>query len=265
MTAAALFDRLSLRLRQRELSSHDQLAAAARAHVRGEKVDEAKLEQALIDTRQGLAEFEHLCDLERQRLERFTAIELAASARSKVEKIDATLAAEHHKFTEFREAYERRVAKLQDDRREPAATVNTADRAKVWLLDRRNVGGALGAEYGDALDQQQQAAADVEDLERSVRNTREEIRLCDSWIEEVRGSWDRMIADSTVPMVRKKGEPVTRPMPADMAEKIDGYERKKSRHQSRLEEAERNLSEAKTVMAAADARVAAVQKKIMKP
>jgi hypothetical protein len=265
MTAAALFDRLSLRLRQRELSSHDQLAAAARAHVRGEKIDETKLEQALIDTRQDVSVFEQLCDLERQRLERFNAIELAASARSKVEKIDAALDNEHRKFTELREAYELRVGKLREDRREPAAAVDAADRAKAWLLNRHNVGGAIGVEYADAMEKQQQAAVAIEDLERTIRNSREEIRLCNSWVEEVRSSWDRVIADSGMPAVRKKGEPVTRPMPADMVEKVENYERRKSRHQDRLQEAERELEAAKVAMSAADARVAAVQKKILKP
>lgn len=263
-TLSDIFDRITSRRRDRQLSAQEQLTAAAKRHVRGETVDVASIEEALFTTGQSVDDFRTLCNLEEQRRDCFTRIENGASSKTRLEKLEQQIAAEVAKFAEIQQGYQTRIAKLDEERREVSPAVNSAASAKDWLLDPRNAVGALGDEYREALDQESNAEAEVQRLERLAKELRKDMRTSDEDIERLRASCDNML-DGMYPVVRKRGEPTARPLPADVVEKIDDLEQKKTRLSRRLSETQVELDRALAAVAPAKARVAAVRKKLLQP
>jgi chromosome segregation ATPase len=259
-----LFDRITSRRRDRELSAQEQLAAAAKRHVLGETVDVGAVEEALFTTGQSIDDFRKLCESEAQRRKCFQRIENGASSKTKLDRVEQQIAAEIMKFSEIRSAHEARVGKLDEERREIVPLVDTAAAAKDWLLDPRNAVGAVGDEYREALDQEQQAESAVEGLQRVAKELRRDMKSCDDEIEHVRSQYDGVIGTSRPP-IRKAGEPHVRPIPADIAEKIDTLEQKKTRASRRLSETQVELDRAAALVAPAKARVAAIRKKLLQP
>lgn len=262
---ADLFDRLTNRVRDRELSAHDQLAAAAKRHVGGDNVDVGALEEWLYQTSQSVEDFRVLCEFEARRQKCFEELEQAPAAASKLAKIDAEITAANKKFSEARAAYESRLAKLHTDRGDVAPAVDAAARAKDWLLDPRNAVGALGQEYREALDAEIEAVSTVQRLERVIAEHRNDIKNIDSQIEGIRSDFDKTLSDRGLPSVRKKGEPTHRPLPQDAVAKIEEFELRKTRAQRRLDQAALDLDAARLMVPPAEARVAAVKKKLLTP
>ena len=261
---ADIFDRITSRRRDRELSAQEQLAAAAKRHVLGETVDVGSIEDALFTTGQSVDDFRKLCESEDQRRKCFQRIEAGASSKTKLDRVEQQIAAEIMKFSEIRSAHEARVAKLDDERREVVPLVDAAAAAKDWLLDPRNAIGAVGQEYREALDQEQQAESVVEGLQRAAKELRGDVKSCDSEIEHVRSQLDAVLGGSRPP-IRKAGEPHVRPIPADVAEKIDSLEQKKTRQTRRLSETQVEIDRAVVLVAPAKARLAAIRKKLLQP
>ncbi len=90
------------------------------------------------------------------------------------------------------------------------------------------------------------------------------MKSCDDEIEHVRSQHDAAIGTSRPP-IRKTGEPHVRPIPADIAEKIDTLEQKKTRASRRLSETQVELDRAVALVAPAKARLAAIRKKLLQP
>lgn len=260
-----VFERLAGRVRERELNSHDQLAAAAKRVARGENVDIASIEDALHNVGQTVSDFAALVEFEEKRGECFQRLELAPSAKSRQDKLDQQIAAESTKFAEIRDAYQSRIAKLQDERRQISKTVEAADTAKDWLLDPRNSVGQLKSEYLEALDQKQQAETKVQSLERQAKEHRDTIKAIDSEIEQVRTEHDRQITERGYPGVRKKGEPHDRPLPQEVLEQIESLTTRKTRIEQRLAETEVALEADRLMITPSESRVAAVQKRLLTP
>ena len=101
---ALLIDALRGRLRQREATSIDTVAAAARAAARGESYDVAAIEAALVETRQTATDFEAAVDVARQRQTWLKQFEQLAAAASKADKLEAAIQAEEEKLAEARRA-----------------------------------------------------------------------------------------------------------------------------------------------------------------
>lgn len=259
-----LFDRITSRRRDRELSAQEQLAAAAKRHVRGETVDVASIEEALFTTGQSVDDFRKLCESEESRRDCFRRIENGASSRTKLEKLEQQIAAEIMKFSEIRSAHETRIAKLDEERREIVPAVDAANAAKDWLLDPRNAIGAVGEEYREALDQESRAESEVEGLQRQAKELRRDMNYADEEIERIRAQHDKFL-DGSRPAVRKAGEPHARPLPADVAEKIDSLEQKKTRLSRKLSETQVQIDRAVALVAPAKARVAAIRKRLLQP
>lgn len=263
ITAADIFDRLTSRSRERTLSNHDILTAAAKRHVKGESVDAGSIEEALFATAQTVEDFRKLCEYEKRRSECFSKLELSPSAKTRREKLDQQIAAETTKFEEIRKSYEARVSKMQEERLKAAHVVDAAAQAKEWLLDPRNVAGKLAIEYRESLEAQIAAAEAVEALERSERELRKDLKSIDAEIAETLSRHEKTLADRGIPNAIKKDGPQY--VPAEDAAKVEDLKRKRGRLERRLEELSVELEAARLVVPPADARVAAVQKKLLSP
>lgn len=260
-----LLEKLTTRVRARELNAHEQLAAAAKAAARGQSVDVGSLEESLFSTRQTVDDFRLLCEYEAERAERLAAMEKLAPNKAKATKLRAAMDAESNKFNEIRDAFQARYAKLETEAREFEREVDAASRARDWLLDYRNVRGALGEQYREAVDEQAAAASAVDQLNRRISDLQRGIKGCDSEIEQTRAAWDRTLLTSGPPTVRKKGEAGERALPAEVVDKIDDIERRKKRLVAELAEVDREVPAAQKAAAAADARVADLQRRLLQP
>jgi predicted nuclease with TOPRIM domain len=264
---ADLFDRITSRRRERELSAHDQLASAAKRHVRGEQVDPASIEEALFSTGQSVADFRKLCDIEEKRHDCFRKIEGGAASKTKLEKLEQMIEAEGRKFLEIRSAHESRVGKLDEERRQVAQIVEAAATAKDWLLDLRNVAGALGVEYREALEAHEHAEGEVSRLRLRVKQLRNAVTSAEDEAEAIRSQWDRVITDGNAgfPVVRKRGDSHSKPLPRDVAEKLEQIDQEKAKSARRLAEAEAELGNAERSLGPTEGRLAAIRKKLLTP
>lgn len=260
-----LLEKLTSRMRARELNAHDQLAAAAKAAARGQSVDVGSLEEALVSTRQTVDDFRLLCEHETVRAERLAALEKLAPTKAKHTKLRAAMDAELAKFNSVRDAFQSRYSKLEVEAREVEREVEAASRARDWLLDYHNTRGALGVQYREAIDEQTAAASAVDQLNRRISDLQRGIKGCDSEIEQTRAEWDRTLLTSGPPTVRKKGEAGERALPAEVVDKIEELDRKKQRLVAQLAEADREIASAQKAVAAAEARVAELQKRLLQP
>lgn len=263
ITAADIFDRLTNRVRERTLSNHDVLTAAAKRHVKGETVDIGSIEESLYATAQTVEDFRKLCDYEERRKECFQSLELAPAAKSKRDKLDQQIAAETAKFDEIRKSYELRVGKMQEERLESAHVVEAASRAKDWLLDPRNVAGKLRIEYSEALEAQIAAGSAVDKLDRVVKEIRSDLKSIDAEIEATLAKHDKTLSDRGLPGVRRKDGATF--VPPEDAAKVEDLNKKKARLERRLQETNLELEASRLMVPPADARVAAVQKRLLTP
>jgi hypothetical protein len=263
ITAADIFDRLSSRSRERTLSNHDILTAAAKRHCKGETVDAGSVEEALFATGQTVEDFRKLCEYEKRRSECFAKLEVSPAAKTRRDKLDQQIAAETTKFEEIRKGYETRVAKLQEERLEAAHVVDTAAQAKDWLLDPRNVAGKLAIEYREALKAQEEAGSAAETLERAERDLRKDLKSIDAEIAETLAKHEKTLADRGIPNTLKKDG--TQYVPAEDAAKIEDLKRKRARVEQRLEGLLVELEAARLLVPPADSRVSAIQKKLVAP
>lgn len=260
-----LFDKITSRRRDRELSAHDQLAAAAKRHVRGETVDVASIEEALHTTGQSVDDFRKLCDAEEKRLACFQKIEGGAASKTKLEKLEQQIAAESRKFAEIRSAYESRVGKLDEERRDVVVLVDAASAARDWLLDPRNVVGVLGVEYREALSSHETAEGEVQRLRARAKELRGEIKSADDEVERLFAANEKTLAGDAYPVVKKRGDRQVRSLPPDDARRVEDLETSKARAVRRLSEVELELQQAETVVPQTEARLAAIRKRLLQP
>jgi chromosome segregation ATPase len=261
-----LFEKITSRRRDRELSAQEQLAAAAKRHVRGENVDVGSIEEALFTTDQTVEDFRKLCDAEAKRKDCFTKLELGSSMKTKLEKIDAQAVAETTKFQEIESGFNARLAKLDQERREVAPVVEAAAAAKEWLLNPKNVVGALGEHYRELLSNEEQAKTSVEQLQRVTKELSQELKSADSDIERLRAQYDKTIEGTWRPReARQPGHAHVRPLPDRVQAEIDEIEVQKTRLSRKLSEAQTQLDAASALVPAAKAAVVAIQKKLLQP
>jgi len=260
-----LLDKLANRMRQRELNHHDRLAAAAKAAARGESVDIASLEEALVSTRQSVDDFRALCEYEAERAQRLAVFEKLANAQGKYDKLQRAMDAEDAKFREARDAFQKRYNALADQAKEISREVDAATAARDWLLDYHNVRGGLGSEYRAAIKAKEAADHKVGDITRQIKAIGDDIKSVDRSVEEIFKQHENTIAERGYPLVRKDGEAVQRPLPPDAVEAVDELHKRKRRLETRLTETRGELPAAEKAAAAAAARVAEVEKRLLAP
>jgi hypothetical protein len=260
-----LLEKLTTRMRARELNAHDQLAAAAKAVARGQTVDIGGLEEALASTRQTVGDFKAICEHESARTERLATFAKLPAAKRKHDQLQKAMAAEDAKFTEVREAFQARYRKLELEFREIEREVDTANAARDWLIDYRSAKGALGEQYREAVDAEQAARVVVDGINRRMGELRRSIKSVDSDLEQLTASWQREITGSLTIAVQRDGHPLSKRMPAEMAEKVDALDRKKKRFAAELAEVEKSLPAAEKAVVAAESKVGEFQKKLLSP
>jgi chromosome segregation ATPase len=249
----------------RDRRQGSQLAAAAKAAARGQSVDIGALEEALVSTRQSVNDFKALCEYEAARAEKLTAVAAIATLKSKHDRLQKAMEAEDAKFAEVRDAFQARYRKLELEFREIDREVDAATAARNWLTDYRNAKGALGDQYREAVDAEQAARAVVDGINRRMGELRRNIKSADSDIAQLTASWEREITAPKVITVRRDGHPLSKRMPADMAEKVDTLDRRKKRLAAELTEVEKSLPAAEKAVVAAEAKVADFKKKQLTP
>jgi hypothetical protein len=263
---ANLFDRITNRRRDRELSAQEQLSAAARKHAKGETVDVGAVEECLFTTGQSIDDFRRLCEFEETRRDCFAKLEQGSSMKVRLEKIDAQVAAENAKYQEIAAGFESRLAKLELERSQVSPAVSAAASARTWLLDAKNVQGTIGDDYRDALAREQEASIQSENLQRAMKETKNEIRFCDVEIEAIRTQHDRSIGESWRPREpREAGQPHNRPLPEAAQEKIDDIEKKRARLSRKLSENQAEFEKTSALLTEAKNEVAAIQKRLLQP
>jgi hypothetical protein len=261
MPLSDLFDRLTSRVRAREQSAHERLAAAAKAQAKGQSVDVSGLEDALFSSRMDLDDFRKLCELEEQRSAAFVRLEKLGPARTRVEKLDAQIAAENAKHEEIVEAYRKRWVGLRDEAREAQTVVDNSRQARDWLLAVENCPPGLRREYREALDAQQAALVARDGLTRSIKEKREQIQSEEHWIKELEGEGARDLAAIGDVITKSGRERLNRAT----VEKIETHERRKQRAVAALEDLQKQSAAAEAAILKADAAVHTVQKKVLTP
>jgi chromosome segregation ATPase len=260
-----ILERLTVRMRARELNAHDQLAAAAKAAARGQTVDLGSLEEALVATRQTVGDFKSLCEYEVTRADKLAAFAKLAQAKGKQDRLRKAMNAEEAKFVEIRDAFQARYRKLEDECREIDRDVDTASAAREWLVDYRTAKGAIGDQYREAVDAEQAAREALDTINRRIGELRRNIKSVSADIEQLAAAADREITAPAIITVLRDGQPLGKRMTPDMADKADGLERKKKRLAGELAEVEKSLPAAEKAVVAAEAAVAKFQEKLLTP
>lgn len=254
-----VFDALAGKRRQRTLTSHQAIEAAAKAIAAGETADVAALEQDLHTTGMTLDEFRALCETFAERVKKFADLDKLAAARRRVEKLDKDAEAATKAHAEATERYHQRVAALRAEAAEGNVIVTAGERAKEWLLDPKNAPPSLAGDYREALAVEQSAAAAVGDAEREVGRLTGEIKGERGWLKQLADE-DAMQLHPAELAITKTGR---EKLSAARQEKYATHERRLTRLEAQLAQANEMLDQARAALVAAEATVAAVRKKIL--
>jgi multidrug resistance efflux pump len=259
MMFTAVLDKLAGRMRQRTATAHERIEAAARSIAKGEAVDVAGLEDSLHTVGMTLDGFRQLCDLFVARAERFAKLDGLGAARKKVEKLDREIEAANQAHAEATEQYRQRYTKLRGAATEAQSAVDTARAARDWLLAMDNCPPSLKPDYELALANEQKAIAAVGDAEREIRRLNEAIKSEIGWIEQLEGEDARMLHPPELTVAKSGRDKLS----AVAREKVENHERRKTRLEGQLVEAQKTLADAQAALMAAEAVVAGVRKKIL--
>lgn len=260
MALAELLEKVSGRLRQREGSALDQLAAAANAHATGKNVDVGAVEAALVDARLDIDDFKAMCEAAVTRLEKQAAFDGLAAARTKADRLQGEIDAAFAKFTEAKDSYERQYAGLRDRQLTIEREVGRGEDARGWLLDPHNVAGGIRADYEAALERQQTAEIERGRIERDIREHRSDIRSEADWIKQLAGDMAKDLSATDPNQIRAARMGLSKPT----LDKIEDHERRKAKLEAALGELEAALKAAVKECDASTAAVEAIQARILK-
>ena len=260
MALADLLEKVSGRLRQREGSALDQLAAAATAHAKGQAVDVGAVEAALVNARLDIGEFKVMCEAAETRLAKQADFDGLAAARTKAAKLQGEIDAAHAKLEEARAAYNRVYEGLRDRQMVAERDVRRGEEARGWLVDPHNVAGSIRTEYQAALDCQQAAETERGRIEREIREHRSDVRAEADWIKQLAGdqAHDLSATDPNAMRAARMG------MSQPTIDKIAQRERRKAKLEAAVTELEAALVAAAKECEAATAAVESIQSRILK-
>jgi hypothetical protein len=251
----ALLDVLRGRMRQREQTAVDTIAAAARAAARGDNYDVGAIETALVEARLSMADFEDAVALAGKRSTWLRDFDKLANATNKLTKAEAAIAAEQAKFEEARRAFMDRAEAL-DAEAAAARTMKTAgEAARGNLLDPKNVPGTIGERYREAVAAAEAADVAVEDVRRQLREITARIKSEQGWIEQLTGEPEKNLA-SYVPLIRQST--------AGESSKVQDHRAALARAERRKAETDAQLVEAEKVAAKAKKAVDALVPEVLK-
>jgi len=174
-------------MKQRETNAVDTVAAAARAAARGESYDVGAIENALIEARLSMNDFETQVELAAKRAAWGRDFERLANASNKVQKAEAALAAERTKFEATQKAFFEKAQAIEADIRTASRDRDAAQTARGHLLDPNNVPGTIGEKYREATAKAEADAAAVEQVQRQLREIATRIKSEQEWIVQITG------------------------------------------------------------------------------
>lgn len=233
---AAILDALRGRLRQREATSIDTLAAAARAAARGESYDVTQIEAALIDTRQTATDFEAAVAIARQRQTWLKQFEQLATATTRAEKLEAAIQVEEEKLAEIRRAAIVRCDALRAELATHGARRDQGRDARESLLRPAGVPGTIGEQWRAAVEARDTAEVQRETTKRLLRETRDKGRLAESWIEQIIGEADKTLATTIFDRI------AGRKLAGDQANRVEQHTLALKRAQRGIAELEQRLA-----------------------
>jgi hypothetical protein len=232
---AAIIDALRGRMRQREATSVDTIAAAARAAARGESYDVTQIESALVETRQTAADFEAAVDVARQRQTWLKQFEQLAAATSKADKLEAAIQAEEEKLAEALRAAINRCDAMRAELAIHASRRDQGKDAREALLRPAGVPGTIGDQWRAAVDARDAAEVQREDTQRLLREARSKFKSEEGWIEQIVGEADKALKPNIFD--RLAGQKLY----GDQANRVEQHTLALKRAQRRIAELEEQL------------------------
>lgn len=260
MTLTDLLEKVSGRLRQREGSALDQLAAAAAAHAAGAAVDIGAVEAALVDARLEIDDFGKMCEQAVTRAAKVAEFTALAAAQTRLDRVQGEIAAADAKLEEARAAHARQYEGLFDRRLAAERDVASGKAARDWLIDPQNVQGAIRAEYEAAIDRVQLAESERGRIERLIRETKEGIRSEAGWVRQLAGDQARDLSATDPHTMRAAALNLTQ----TVRDKIADHERRQKKFEAKLVDLEAELVAAGKEVASATAEVDRIRSKILK-
>lgn len=242
----SIIEALRGRMQQRQLNAEDTIAAGARAAARGERYDVAAIEKALVDAGKKMADFDAEVERAKKRAAWLASFEQLANASAKVKKFEAAAEAEKAKFEASRSAFFERAKAIDDELRQASATQERARDARQRLLDPREVPGALGDKYREAVAEAEDAEADVSKAQRALREVEERIKSEQAWIRQLSGEDEKEIRPLLIP--RKSTSAAESPRMEEHRKALARAERRKAEAQQVLLEAEKRSVQARKVL-----------------
>jgi hypothetical protein len=239
---AALLDALRGRMKQRELNAIDTVAAAARAAARGQTYDVGAIENALIEARLSMDDFEAAVAIAGKRIAWLADFEKLANASNKFKKAEAAIAAEQAKFEDAKRAFMQKFEALDSDLANARGARDAGERARGSLLDPANVPGTIGDRYRSAVAEAEASEAAVEDAMRKMREVNQRIKSEEGWIVQLTGEK----AETIRPFIAIK-----RPEEPAETQKIEEHRKALARAHRRKEEVEATLKAAEQAAAKA--------------
>jgi hypothetical protein len=234
---AAILDALRGRMRQREATSVDTIAAAARAAARGESYDVTQIEAALVETRQTAADFEAAVDVARQRQTWLKQLEQLAAAASKADKLEAAIQAEEERLAEARRAA---IARCDAMRAELAIHASRRDQgkdAREALLRPAGVPGTIGDQWRSAIAARDAAEVQRSETQRQLNESRAKVKSEERWIEQIVGEVDKTIKPNILDRITGQK------LYGDQANRVEQHTLALKRAQRRIEEAVAQLAD----------------------
>lgn len=252
----AILDALRGRMIQREANALDTLAAGARAAARGEAYDARAIEQALVETRQTVADFEAAVEVARQRTAWLSAFDKLASATAKVGKLEGAAATEKARFEAARQAFIEKAGAIDADLAAARSTQDKGRQARDRLLDPGGVPGSIGEKYRAAVAEAEAANQTLADAERSLSEVVERVKSEERWIKQLTGEAETELRGDRIF--------VTKPAPSEDSRRIEEHRAALARALRRKADAEAQLTEAERAAARAARAVEALVPEVLK-
>lgn len=254
---AAILELLGRQRQKRVGDASDELAVAARQHAAGKSVDLAAVDRALAELGMPLEHFDELCRIAAVRRDAGAALEKLGSATTKQQRLDESMAAERHKFDEYRAGFVSRMTALEAQKAAVDAVVASGHTARQTLLVPSNVLGSLRTRYEETLAERQSSAEAVEQIQRELRQHRSKLAEAGRWIASIMQSVDREIQPTGLLKQAKQ-------VPPSVARQLEPHELDIKRAQRRIDEAEAKLRDAEERHDRAERSVVAVETLILK-
>jgi hypothetical protein len=173
MPLSAVLETLRARATRRHDTAAETVWGAAKRLAADESANPEQVEAALAEAGLQLDDFDRLVKLAGQRRGWFAALDRATPARTKFEKLKATMEAERAAFDDVCHRWEQRAAAADAELAEFERVVREGDAARDALCHPANLPPGTGGLMQTALDEQHAAVVAVEDAKRALRKQRE--------------------------------------------------------------------------------------------